>query len=813
MKNINKAPVFFILLLLPFTFSKADGGYEPPPQESVPENVVPAQKNQNFGNVFKGPSYGNAGRLGGVYQADLLSPGSRDQIILGRQSVGDTTGTQISILSWDRGNLVNTTAQWMPSGINRIVGTEPSVQFADFFNTGRTDMFVAAGWDAPGPGNSQLYRNIGGRFERITIESKAWGHGSEVYDLNGDGFKDIVIADYGPNTTFAINNKVNGFTSLVQRNPNSGIYTASSIAAGDFLGNGSVALVATDMGPNWGRNTLHSFAMVGGGVDTPQIGVLPTPRFQLPRWAAAGFGENLAGGRRVSHDVRAVNFDFNSDGRPDVIVMSRPWKTNGQWPQFSEIQFLKNNGSGNFVDVTDSTVVGYNTSMPVSYNPRFVDLNGDGLLDILLPQQTFGLSNGTQLLLRAPNGQYVAAFTQVFNEFGAAAAAAGKGSTGANGNVITMVNAPNGKTYLVSFNLQGVAYLSEVGSTGTISAAGIESLIKGKWPWLTQQQVAAAIQSTSTTYNGFTVIDSDAAMRPVGDLGIPFSGRTIRALNGGISGVRTGDFSVIGLDSLGRSFNIDLQPMAQLGLNAFERNTQQLDQHYLMSHAEYLINGPVNTSSNVRVGVDALAIKSFGGDGGAGRHFMPTQQGARQFTAGIPSLYKRGYWNFGTQFTTLNNNPFLSMSGTFGFVNSANIIDNVVSFRHPSGFTATASLMHVSTDFKPGLVTNVSDMMATWAEVGYRAMNWTKRSDLGFYAGVMPYLLSGNVTANIPTAVDAQGNIAYTKRNMTVQNTATSYARLMYSTSLTNNTIYRASGMYMANGQYRLMQELRFLFN
>jgi hypothetical protein len=701
----------------------------------------------------------------------------------------------------------------MPGGINRIVGTEPSVQFADFFNTGRTDMFVAAGWDAPGPGNSQLFRNVGGRFERITIESKAWGHGSDVYDLNGDGFKDIIIADYGPNTTFAINNKVNGFTSLVQRNPNSGIYTASSIAAGDFLGNGSVTLVATDVGPNWGRNTLHSFAIAGGGVDTPQISVLPTPRFQLPKWAAAGFGENLPAGRRVSHDVRALNFDFNSDGKQDVIVMSRPWKTNGQWPQFSEIQFLKNNGAGNFVDVTDSTVVGYNTSMPVSYNPRFVDLNGDGLLDILLPQQTFGSSNGTQLLLRTPSGQYVAAFTQIFNEFGAAAAAAGQGSTGANGNVITMVNAPNGKTYLVSFNLQGVAYLSEVGSTGTISAAGIESLIKGKWPWLSQQQVATAIQSTSTTYNGFTVIDSDAALRPVGELGIPFAGRSVRALNGGISGVKTGDLFVIGLDSLGRTFQIDLQPMTQRGFNGFERSTQQLDQHYLTSHAEYLVNGPINTSNNLRVGVDALATQSFGRDSFAGNHFMPMQQGVRQFTAGIPSLYQRGPWNFGTQFTTLNSNPFLSMGGTFGFVNSSRIIDNVISYRHSSGFSATASLMHVSTDFKPGLVTNVSDMLATWAEVGYRSMSWVKSSDIGVYAGVMPYLLSGSVTANMPTAVDDQGNIAYTKQTMAVQNTPTPYARLMYSTALTGNTTYRASGMYMANGQYRFMHELRFSFN
>ena len=813
MKNINKAAAIFLLPLLPFTLAKADGGYEPPPQESAVESLVPIQKNGNFGNVYKGPSFGNAGRLGGIYQADLLSPGSRDQIVVGRQSVGDTSGTQISILSWDRGTLVNATSQWMPGGINRIVGTEPSVQFADFFNTGRTDMFVAAGWDAPGPGNSHLFRNVGGRFERITIESKAWGHGSDVYDLNGDGFKDIIIADYGPNTTFAINNRVNGFTSLVQRNPNGGIYTASSIAAGDFLGNGSVTLVATDMGPNWGRNTLHSFAMIGAGVDTPLVSVLPAPRFQLPKWAAAGFGESLPGGRRVSHDVRAVNFDFNSDGKPDVIIMSRPWKTNGQWPQFSEIQFLKNNGGGNFIDVTDSTVVGYNTSMPVSYNPRFVDLNGDGLLDILLPQQTFGSSNGTQLLLRTPGGQYVAAFTQIFNEFGAAAAAAGKGSTGANGNVITIVNAPNGKTYLISFNLQGVAYLSEVGSTGTISASGIESLIKGKWPWLSQQQVATAIQSTSTTYNGFTVLDSDAALRPVGELGIPFAGRSVRLLNGSISGIKTGDLTVIGLDSIGRTFQVDLQPMTQRGLNGFERSPRQLDQHYLTSHAEYLVNGPINTASNVRVGVDALAGQSFSRDSSAGNYFMPMQQSVKQFTAGIPSLYQTGYWNFGTQFTTLNNNPFLNMSGTFGFVNSSNIIDNVISFRHPSGFSATASLMHVSTDFKPGLVTNVSDMMATWAEVGYRSLNWVNRSDIGFYAGIMPYLLSGSVTANMPTSVDNQGTIAYAKRNMAVQNTATPYARVMYSTPLTTNTTYRASGMYMANGQYRLMHELRFLFN
>lgn len=430
---------------------------------------------KNFGNVYKGASFSSAGRLGSVYQAELEGPGSKDQIIVGRQSAGQS-GTEISVLSWNGSSLVNNTAKWFPGGTNRIVGSEPSVQFADFFKSGRTDMFVASDFDAPNPGNSQLYRNVGGSFQKIVVESKAWGHGSDVYDLNGDGFKDIVIADYGPNTTFAINNGVNGFTSLVQGNPNSGIYTASSIAAGDFLGDGSVTLVATDMGVNRDRTTLHSFSINGGVVSAPIIAELPSSRFKLQKWASAGFGETLPAGRRVSHDVRALNFDFNSDGRPDIIVMSRPWLTNGQWPQNSEIQFLKNNGGGSFTDVTDSIVSGYNTSMPASYNPRFVDINGDGMLDILLPQQQFGGPNGTQLLLRTSSGQYVAAYAQIFNEFGAAASAAG--STGPNGNVITIINAPNGKTYLMSVNLQGAAYLSEVGTTGTISITGLDLLIR-----------------------------------------------------------------------------------------------------------------------------------------------------------------------------------------------------------------------------------------------------------------------------------------------------------------------------------------------
>jgi hypothetical protein len=758
-----------------------------------PDNSGNAGSSRNFGNPVRATSFGNAGRMGSVYEADLERPGSRDQVVAGRQSAGQS-GSELSVLSWSGGTLVNNTAKWFPGGTNRIVGTEPSLQFADMFNTGRTDMVVGAGFDAPNPGNSFVFQNVGGSFRRIEIQSKAWGHDVTVYDLNRDGFKDVIIADYGPNTTFAINNGVNGFTSLLQRNPNAGIFTASSIAAGDFLGNGSVTLVATDMGAGSNRTVLASLTMAPGGVDTTIIGDLPGSRFNLPKWANSGFG---VPGRR-GHDVRAINYDFNGDGRPDVIVMSRPWLTNGSWPVFSEIQFLKNNGGGNFSDVTDSTVVGYNTSTPVSYNPRFVDLNGDGQTDILLPSQ-----GSTQLLLRQ-GSTYVAAYQQVFSEFAQAAAAAGAGTV--NGNVVTLVNSPNGKTYLMSVNLSGVAYLSELGS-GTASVTGATTLVGTAWPWMNPAQVASVIQQTSTKYNGYNVIDTDALMSPYGGLTVS-NGSINLPLRGGLSGVNLGDLNAVGVDSLGRTFNINMQPMYQASLNSFQRSTEHIDQHTLSSHSEYLINGPVNNIGNFRLGTDSNTANSLNGISEI------NATSPKQYTFGVPSYYRKGNWNLGAQFTNLSNNPFLAMSGAFGYVNSAGILDNVVSYRHSSGFSATASLMHITTNFNPGIVTNVSNMVGTWGEAGYRYTNMKELGDIGLYVGVKPYLLSGNVTANLPTGVDYNnGNLTYNKRTVSVQTNATPYVRALYSRMLNNNTMYRASGTYISNGQYRVMHELRFGFN
>jgi hypothetical protein len=118
--------------------------------------------------------------------------------------------------------------------------------------------------------------------------------------------------------------------------------------------------------------------------------------------------------------------------------------------------------------------------------------------------------------------------------------------------------------------------------------------------------------------------------------------------------------------------------------------------------------------------------------------------------------------------------------------------------------------MYTTTNITPGLVTNITPITSAWAESGYR---FTQQGfgDLGFYAGVKPIVLSGSVEANIPTAVDNAGNTVYTKQNMQLQNTVTGYARMLYTSKINRDTLYRFSAIATQQGQYRIMNEIRWV--
>lgn len=752
-----------------------------------------------------------------TFAADIQGTGNQDLIIAGRMTQPTTTAEwgnyRISMLGWENGTLVDKTAQWFPNNINEILGTEPSVKFADFFKTGRTDMFVAPSTDMTHYGPAHVFTNQGNRFSRQSINvGNIWSHDSAIADLNNDGYKDIIMLDYGPGTTMAINDRVSSFQVYKDsRGLLSPLQGGSGLAVDDFLRNGQKQLIVTDAGCNAGvtgcgaSSTKMFTYTLNSATNTVNYSFhsdLPTPRFDLPKWAGHGF----AG----SHNVRAVNYDFNDDNIPDALIFSMPKPAPGQTDtKYSEIQFLKNNGSGSFTDVTDTTLIGYNTRTYTTYNPKFVDLNGDGKTDILVSGSDYsGNNNSTQFLLKSSDGKYVAAHQNILTDF--ATQVNTIQNTQNTGNTVNLLKGPNGKLYLISAvtfmeggdRKMGV-YMSELGSQSVTTAKTAVDLILQKWPYMTVPQANAMLANTSASYFGGKIIDLEALMSPIGSLSLP-TARGAQSISGFISGVNFQGAQAILLDSMGRSFSANLSSMNISRLNSFQMNTEHNDTYELTSHAEYLINGPILTHNNLRVGADTR----YGINGANSTGPDAITREYTNYTVGIPRIWNQGNWNFGTQYTTLNQNPWFSMGGAWGQVTNSGIMDNVVTYRN-GGFSTQASLMHVTTNITPGLVTNVSNMIGGWAETGYRYTDTSKFGDIGLYAGVKPVVFSGNIEANMPTSVDNNGNVVYTNKKVAIQNQVTPYVRALYTNILDKKTMYRFSAMATQQGQYRLMHELK----
>lgn len=740
--------------------------------------------------------------VGDTYAASISGSG-QDVVIAGhmtqQSNPADWANTRLSILSWNNGTLVDRTAQWFPDGSNIITGTN-TVKFADFFRSGRTDMVTApySDWSLANNGPAYVWTNTGTSFRRQAIAADVSAHDFAVADLNRDGYQDIVILDANArNSTLAINDRVSSFNTY--RATSGTQLSGSAIAVADFLNNGTSTFITTD---NWSPGGQVQ-KLWGWNIDTgnnlsfTELGVLPTSRFNLPKWQAIGILD--------SHNVRVSAHDFNSDSKMDAIVFSKPGRVApGVSTNYSEIQFLRNNGGGNFTDVTDSTLVGYDTNTRTTYNPKFLDLNGDGLTDILV---SGGDNSGTssQFLLRSADGKFVASHARVLSDYLKQV----KDIAGSDNNnhTVNVVRAPDGKMYLVSAvsvingsDRQLAVYVSALGNQNVTTAQTAISLMQQKWPYMTAAQANDALARTAATYiNGVAVIDEEAIWRPIGSLGLSTAGG-LKPISGFVAGLNLGDAPVVALDQMGRSFNLNLSPMSINRLNAFGYNTEHTDQYELSSHAEYLVNGPVTTVNGFRVGSDFASRDS---------NSLNQMNRPTQYTIGVPNWYRKGNWSVGTQYTYLNSNPWIAFGGAWGSVTGSGILDKVVTYRN-RGFSAQASAMNVSTNITPGLITRVNNMWGAWGETGYRFGDVRREGNLGMYAGIKPVMLSGSVEARLPTGVDNAGNVVYTNRTLAVQNQNIGYIRALYTNQLDRRTQLRLSAVSTTTGQYRAMTELRF---
>ena len=754
----------------------------------IPSNLVPFYTPVRVDSISITQADSNAIAVAGIYTKDLTNSGSENVIVAGRSADTVKIDSKISIFGWQSGQLVNQTNTWFYGTDNIIKGTEPDIEFGDFLGNGKIGMYVPPSTDsdssrgAPGV----VFINNGTSFTRVNLNlGTAWAHDSVVYDFNRDGRADIFTLDYGPNSNLALSNG-DGTFSVFRNRAGSVLQGASGVAAGDFLGNGTVSLIVTDSSTTPGQqNSLMSWSVSGSDLSLTTQSILPVGRFDLPKWAAYNTSVGIA-----SHNVRALTFDFDNSGVPSAVIFSAPWFTNGSKPGWSEIQFLKNNGRGAFTDVTDSVLVGYNNFMPVSYNPKLIDINGDGLTDIFLSGAAWNdPTNNTQVLLHTADHKFVASYANVFAAFETQAfnAEALRSTAINNLNVTNIVQGPNNELYLVTLIntfdngvAKKVMYLSKIGAQ-TVTAQATLAAIKTAWPYITDAQANNILARTSTSWLGLDVINPDKALSPIGDLGLSING-TRSPFTGYLSGIKVSDANkTVLFDDIGRSFAVNLSSASVAGNNAWARLTEN-------------ISDDTRGAQSMKMNFSQVGNFKFGAD-----------TASQSLAVGLTGLKLGTNTELSMQYTQMPFSPFVQMSGSWGLVNKSSMLESTVAAKY-QGFVGKAGLMYANTAITTGLVTDISPITSVWSEVGYE---WTHIKLMG---GVLPKVVSGYANLRMPVGVDMLGNSQYNDIKVNISSPTTRYVRIAYNEQVSKDVSFAFNGLVSDRKQTSLMGEVKIKF-
>lgn len=266
-------------------------------------------------------------------------------------------------------------------------GWASSVTAGDYDNDGHTDLFVTY-W-----GQNVLYRNNGdGTFRDVTKEAGLWenqvrwGSGAAFFDFDRDGHLDLFVANYlifdfdkiprpgeNPNCTWKgipVNCGPRGLPPgrhSLYRNNGDGTFTDVTTKAGvdKVRGSYGMTVVAADF-DNDGWTDVY-------------IACDSTPSFFLRNNGDGTFTESgLERGVALNEDgMEQAGMglgigDYNLDGYLDIFKTHFSDDTN---------ILYRNDGKGNFDDVTISSGIGVETRF-VGWGAAIADLDNDGLPDI-----------------------------------------------------------------------------------------------------------------------------------------------------------------------------------------------------------------------------------------------------------------------------------------------------------------------------------------------------------------------------------------------------------------------------------------------
>jgi predicted dehydrogenase len=264
---------------------------------------------------------------------------------------------------------------------NFAVGKYPdSVAVADVNGDGHPDLVAANSFNGSGGDTvSVLLGNGNGTFAAAANFATGSAPNSvALADVNRDGQKDIIVANYTSGTVSVLLGNGNGtFQAAANFSTGAG---PDSVAVADVSGDGKLDLVTTNIG-----SFIHFFStvsvLVGNGNGTFK--------------AAQNFTAN-------SEPAAVAVADVNGDGHPDLITANK-----GTYDRpGSTVSVLLGNGNGSFQAARLFTAGSYPRSVAVA------DVNGDGKPDLVIANAyTHGSPAGgtVSVLLGNGNGTFKAA--------------------------------------------------------------------------------------------------------------------------------------------------------------------------------------------------------------------------------------------------------------------------------------------------------------------------------------------------------------------------------------------------------------------
>lgn len=286
---------------------------------------------------------------------------------------------------------------------NIVESAGPGVAFADYDNDGDLDIYLVNGCynsvinhpqgrSRAGKLSNALYRNNGDTtFTDVTesagVGDKGYGMACLFGDIDNDGDQDLYVTNYGPNRLF--------------RNNGDGTFSDITDAAGVGCGLWSLGCTFLDydedgfldlyVGNYLDYDPDYRNFYAGDGFPGPLA--YPGQADILYRNNGDGTFEDVT--RRAGlfapqgRAMGVASCDIDDDGHVDIFVANDAMQN----------YLYRNNGDGTFTDISflSGTGFGQNGEATSAMSPEFGDFNGDGRIDILIPDMGYGslfINNG-----------------------------------------------------------------------------------------------------------------------------------------------------------------------------------------------------------------------------------------------------------------------------------------------------------------------------------------------------------------------------------------------------------------------------------